>query len=265
MPPLEPETLVLRAGSLGSECTVLCVERVALSSLKPEKPALPSTFFASGDHRTGSIDDVFNLLPWDALRVANHFDSSLPEQRTAKAPSARHNGSSQMASLLYGDGEAGALTGKHVPAIGQHVMLPSGGTKDGLSTGLADLAREERRRLHGGAEWRLSFELQLDAADGASPRAVLRRFGFATDLLRDVSNRTSFRRGEMFRQRFAFVLGDVEGGVDKVERVLAAMREACLDARCDYFPADDPDDPVAGGEEEEPDFSASFLTSIMSS
>ena len=207
---------------------------------------------------------MLNPLPWDALRVANHFDSRMPEQRTSRKPSARHNGSSQMASLLYGDGEAGALTGKHVPAIGQHVMLPSGGSKDGLSTGLADLARKERRRMHGGAEWTLAFELQLSAADGATPRAVLQRFGLAADMLRDFSSRSSFRRGEMFRRRFAFVLGDVQGGAEKVERLLAAMFEACVDARCDYYAAD----AAGGGEEEEEeaaDFSASFLTSVMSS
>ena len=107
MPPLEPETLVLRAGSLGSECTVLCVERVALNSLKPEVRAVPAGFFDSGEHRAGTplgaggIGDMLNPLPWDALRVANHFDSRMPEQRTSRKPSARHNGSSQMASLLY--------------------------------------------------------------------------------------------------------------------------------------------------------------------
>ena len=270
MASLEPETLVLRAGSLGSDCTVLCVERVALSSLEREVPAVPSAFFASGGHRVGTplgaggLGDLLNPLPWDALRVANQFDSRLPEQRTSRKPSARHNGSGQMASLLYGDCEAGALTGKHTPAIGQHVIVPSGGTKDGLTTGLADLARMERRRMHGGAEWRLAFELPLNVADGASPRAVLQRFGMASNLLRDFASQASFRRGEMFSCRFAFVLGDVDPG--KVERLLQAMQEACKDAVCDYYEADGamPSDDDGDDEGDQPDFSASFLTSVTS-
>ena len=168
-----------------------------------------------------------------------------------------------MASLLYGDAEAGPLTGKHMPAIGQHVMLPSGGSNDGLSTGLADLARKERRRLHDGATWQLAFELQLNAADGATPRAVLQRFAMAASMLRDFSKQASFRRGEMFREKFAFVLGDVEGGAEQVDRLLGAMCEACTDTRRDYYPADDPY--AAADEDEEPDFSASFLTTIASS
>ena len=130
----------------------------------------------------------------------------------------------------------------------------------GLSTvNAADLIRQERRRLPDGSCWQLHFEAELSAPTNVSPRLALQRYIAAADLLRDRSNRSSFRRGELFRDNFAFVLGDVDGGARAVHSLLAAMSEACQAQGTDHHGCKDLD----AGEGMDADWSGSFLTSVM--
>ena len=110
--------LLLRCGSFGARVVVLCVERIAANDLSP-------ALHASGDYfgeEYRSLDTALELLPYDELRNVCHFDSRCREIRTARRPSVRANASSQMASLLYGAGEAGQLSGARMPKVGQHVI-----------------------------------------------------------------------------------------------------------------------------------------------
>ena len=96
--------------------------------------------------------------------------------------------------------------------------------------------------MHDGAQWRLAFEHQLDAPPDASARAALSRYAIAAQLLRDGSCQSSFRRGELFRKKFAYVLGDVDGGARTVEQLLNAMDEACAALGFDCLDLIDDDD-----------------------
>lgn len=259
-------TLVLSGGSIGSTGVVLYVERVAKEAVVETKARnVPEAFFASGEHRLGTplggggIGDLLNPLPYDELRAVCHFDASLPPIRTARRQSERHNGSSAMASILNGSGEVGPLNGSFVPAIGQHVMLADGGSKPELSTGIADLMRVERRRLHANATFQQAFQIRLDSDDDAIPRNVLRKFAMADALLRDLSLPSSYRRGELFRRQFAYALGDVDGGLPAMQSLLAAMHEACVAEARDRYEAEE------DGDEDETDdgFTASFLASVQ--
>ena len=230
--PHEESALVVRGGCFGRKVVVLCCERVPRGSLEQPPTPQPADYFGAGGGGRGpeaNLEAMDQLLPWDELRVVCHFDERMPRLRSTRRPSAQANCSDQMASALLGTRERTPLTGAHMPRVGQHVILPEGGT-DSLVGGLAALAKEQRFKLHGGihTQWTLAFELEMPGTGKVSSAAdALERLDVAVSVLRDNACSSSFRQYERGGPAFAAVQGDVDGGTAAVAHVLAALQEAC--------------------------------------
>jgi hypothetical protein len=211
------------------------VERIASTSQligtkqQQQQPIQPKAFFGEDGGKRGT-SDTFDLLPWDALRVSNHFDSRNAPMRSTRKPFRSANSSSQMASIILGSGENGDLTGAHRPRLGTHVLSRDGGV-DALVGGVGELAKEQLPRLRAGARWRPALTLPLREAPSMCrlrSAEVLRRFGDAQRLLRDRSQAASFHTGHSPCRGtdFSYAIGDVSGGAAVVHQLLGAMLEA---------------------------------------